>query len=148
MKVSEVAQSCPTLYDPVDCSLPGPSVHGIFQARVLEWVAIGFSGEATLLWKKWFLSAQTISEKADSWRQTVSSPVGSWYYLFIDGSESISGKGQSPPPPPSYNQYDSPQPIFFSVIPVWVFSSDYSWVLDYILLYILCFFSHGEVLCL
>ena len=39
---SEVAQSCPTLRDPVDCSLPGFSVHGIFQARVLEWVAIAF----------------------------------------------------------------------------------------------------------
>ena len=37
---SEVAQSCPTLSDPMDCSLPGFSVHGIFQARVLEWVAI------------------------------------------------------------------------------------------------------------
>ncbi len=40
---SEVAQSCPTLSDPMDCSLPGSSVHGIFQARVLEWVAIAFS---------------------------------------------------------------------------------------------------------
>ena len=40
---SEVAQSCLTLCDPVDCSLPGFSVHGIFQARVLEWVAIAFS---------------------------------------------------------------------------------------------------------
>ena len=37
---SEVALSCPTLRDPMDCSLPGSSVHGIFQARVLEWVAI------------------------------------------------------------------------------------------------------------
>ena len=37
---SEVAQSCPTLCDPMDCSLPGFSVHGIFQARILEWVAI------------------------------------------------------------------------------------------------------------
>ena len=37
---SEVTQSCPTLRDPMDCSLPGPSVHGIFQARVLEWGAI------------------------------------------------------------------------------------------------------------
>ena len=42
---SEVAQSCPTLSDPMDCSLPGSSVHGIFQVRVLEWVAIAFSGE-------------------------------------------------------------------------------------------------------
>ena len=40
---SEVAQSCPTLSDPMDCSLPGSSVHGIFQARVPEWVAITFS---------------------------------------------------------------------------------------------------------
>ena len=39
----EVAQSCPTLNDPMDCSLPGSSVHGIFQATVLEWGAIAFS---------------------------------------------------------------------------------------------------------
>ena len=40
---SEVAQSCLTLCNPMDCSLPGSSTHGIFQARVLEWVAISFS---------------------------------------------------------------------------------------------------------
>ena len=40
---SEVAQSCRTLSDPMDCSLPGSSVRGIFQARVLEWGAIAFS---------------------------------------------------------------------------------------------------------
>ena len=40
---SEVAQSCPALCDPMDCSLPGSSVHGISQARLLEWVAISFS---------------------------------------------------------------------------------------------------------
>ena len=40
---SEVAQSCPTLSDPMDCSLPDSSVHGIFQAEVLEWGAIAFS---------------------------------------------------------------------------------------------------------
>ena len=39
----EVAQSCPMLSDPTDCSLPGSSIHGIFQARVLEWGAIAFS---------------------------------------------------------------------------------------------------------
>ena len=44
---SEVAQSCPTLSDPMDCSLPGCSVHGIFQARVLEWGAIAFSETTT-----------------------------------------------------------------------------------------------------
>ena len=41
---SEVTQSCPTLSDPMDCSLPGSSVQGNFQARVLEWGAIAFSG--------------------------------------------------------------------------------------------------------
>ena len=46
----EVAQSCPTLCDPMDCSLPGSSIHGIFQARVLEWVAISF--ENYLIWRK------------------------------------------------------------------------------------------------
>ena len=40
---SEVAQSCPTFSDPMDGSLPGSSVHGIFQARVMEWGAIAFS---------------------------------------------------------------------------------------------------------
>ena len=40
---SEVAQSCPTLFDPIDCSVPGSSVHEIFQALVLEWIAISFS---------------------------------------------------------------------------------------------------------
>ena len=44
---SEGAQSCPTLRDPMDCSPPGSSVHGIFQARELEWGAIAFS------WMRW-----------------------------------------------------------------------------------------------
>ena len=67
---TEVAQSCPTLRDPMDCSLPGSSAHGIFQARVLEWDAIAFSvviyvlmfnvfslrSRSQLLHLKWFLS--------------------------------------------------------------------------------------------
>ena len=44
---SEVAQLCPTLSNPMDCSLPGSSVHGIFQARVLEWGVIAFSNGLT-----------------------------------------------------------------------------------------------------
>ena len=44
---SEVAQSCLTFSDPMDCSLPGSSVHGIFQARVMEWGAIAFSDSWT-----------------------------------------------------------------------------------------------------
>ena len=45
---SEVTQSGPTLSDPMDCSLPGSSIHGIFQARVLEWGAIAFSQGRTV----------------------------------------------------------------------------------------------------
>ena len=46
---SEVAQSCPTLSNPMDCSLPGSSIHGIFQARVLEWGAIALKAVITML---------------------------------------------------------------------------------------------------
>ena len=49
---SDVAQSCPTLLDPLSCSPPGSSVHGIFQGRVLEWAAIAFSSSICLLDKK------------------------------------------------------------------------------------------------
>ena len=51
---SEVAQSCPTLSDPMDCSLPGSSIHGISQARVLEWGAIArtFNLILSLLWQR------------------------------------------------------------------------------------------------
>ena len=48
----EVAQSCPTLCDPRDWSLPGSSVHGIFQARVLEWGAIAFSTNTCVVYSK------------------------------------------------------------------------------------------------
>ena len=47
---SEVAQSCLTLSDPMDCILPGSSVHGIFQARVLKWGAIAFSKVEIGVW--------------------------------------------------------------------------------------------------
>ena len=45
---SEATESCPTLSDPMDCSLPGSSIHGIFQARVLEWDVIAFSNLTTV----------------------------------------------------------------------------------------------------
>ena len=48
---SEVAQSCPTLSDPMDCSLPGSSIHGILQARVVEWGAIAFSDIYALVYR-------------------------------------------------------------------------------------------------
>ena len=59
---SEVAQSCPTLSDPMDCSLAGSSVHGIFQARVLEWVAIALSKETIV---------EIIKPKADSLQKLI-----------------------------------------------------------------------------
>ena len=49
-KVSEVVQSCPTLCNPMDCSLPGSSVHGILQARILERVVISFTNEVNSSW--------------------------------------------------------------------------------------------------
>ena len=54
---SEVAQLCPTLCDPMDCSLSGSSVHGIFQARVLEWIAISFSRGSSRLRNRTQVSA-------------------------------------------------------------------------------------------
>ena len=56
---SEVAQSYPTLSNPMDCSPPGSSVHGIFQARVLEWGAIAFSNPFLLKFKKKFNHLKT-----------------------------------------------------------------------------------------
>ena len=65
---SEVAQSCPTLSDPMDCSPPGSSVHGIFQVRELEWGAIAFSISTCtgyqLSWKlhaRQFLTSQSLN---------------------------------------------------------------------------------------
>ena len=48
---TEVTQSCTTISDPMDCSLPGSSIHGIFQAKILEWGAIAFSVDHHKLWK-------------------------------------------------------------------------------------------------
>ena len=48
---SDITQSCPTVHDPMDCSLPGSPVHGIFQARVLEWGAIAFSDAIKVMLK-------------------------------------------------------------------------------------------------
>ena len=47
ISAAKLLQSCPSLCDPIDCSPPGSSVHGIFQARVLEWGAIAFSNDCS-----------------------------------------------------------------------------------------------------
>ena len=57
---SEVAQSCLTLSDPMDCSLPGSSIHGIFQARVLEWGAIAFSGQTLVVLMPFLIPASSV----------------------------------------------------------------------------------------
>ena len=60
---SEVAQSCPTFSDPMDYSLPGSSIHGIFQARVLEWIAISFSIIFHFhAWEAWWAAVYGVSQ--------------------------------------------------------------------------------------
>ena len=77
---SEVSQSRLTLCDPMDCSLPDSSVHGIFQTRVLEWVAIGFSvrfmSPSYISWLSSWFCKETVKWKSsssledDNWRET------------------------------------------------------------------------------
>ena len=70
---SKVTQPCPTLHDPMDCSLPGSSVHGIFQARALEWVAISFSNA----WK-WKVKVKALSRVwllATPWTAAYQAPL-------------------------------------------------------------------------
>ena len=64
---SEVAQSYPTLSDPMDCNLPGSSIHGIFQARVLEWAAIAFSDQLSELAQKLW---ELVMDR-DAWRAVI-----------------------------------------------------------------------------
>ena len=71
---SEVAQSYPTLRDPIDCSLPSSSVHGIFQARVLEWGAIAFSGKNPSEFQNKLSSPEaTVYDSANAMRGHISS---------------------------------------------------------------------------
>ena len=77
---SEVAQPCPTLSDPMDCSLPGSSVHGIFQARVLEWGATAFSRwKLENLWGKFLKEWQASQLHQNHWCVW----VGSWAGFLV-----------------------------------------------------------------
>ena len=105
---SEVAQSCPTLCVPIDCSPPGSSVHGIFQAGVLEWVAISFSrgssrprdrsrvscipGRHFSLWAsreapnlvdRKIIWSQFVLENCLPWCQMGESSFQNWSHLFL-----------------------------------------------------------------
>ena len=62
---SEVAQSCPTLSDPMNCSLPSSSVHRIFQARVLEWGATAFSDPYMIIGKTIALTIRDLGQQSD-----------------------------------------------------------------------------------
>ena len=86
---SEVAQSCPILSDPMDCSPPGSSVHGSFQARVLEWGGIAFSGLCVRhihLWEVW----------AINWRSKNCSPFGKsvrfWWLSSSNQKEGLNSR--------------------------------------------------------
>ena len=81
---SEVAQSCPTLCNPVDCSPPGSSVHGILQARILEWVAISFSRGSSQLRDRTQVSHIT-GRHFNLW--AAREAWGSIYYLPISDEE-------------------------------------------------------------
>ena len=73
---SEVSQFCSTLHDPMDCSQPGSFIHGIFQARVLEWVAIAFSTMDMSLGKLWELVMYR-----EAWRAAIHGVAKSWTRL-------------------------------------------------------------------
>ena len=98
---SEVAQLCPTPSDPMDCSLPGSSVHGIFQARVLEWGAIAFSNN----WSRFVQTHMTliVSERKGArqttWKQKTNLSCFSYTY---------------------------PLPPFFKIIPWFRFKNNFS----------------------
>ena len=84
---SEVVQSCPTLCDPTDCSLPDSSVHGIFQARVMEWFAIAFSKKDYSVQS--LSRVQLFATPCIAARQASLSITNSWSSLRFTSIESV-----------------------------------------------------------
>ena len=80
---SEVTQSCPTLSDPMDCSLPGSSIHGIFQARVLELGAIAFSVQSLVRELRFHKPCGVAKKKKNVHLQAVELWVHSLYLIFL-----------------------------------------------------------------
>ena len=79
---SEVAQSCPTPSDPMDCSAPGSSIHGIFQARVLQWGAIAFSIANIILEKEMATHSSILACKIPQQKSLM--PDLDWPWLVPD----------------------------------------------------------------
>ena len=90
---SEVTQSCPTLLDPMDCGLPGSSILGIFQARVLEWVAIAFAEKHLRHTNKiTHLFYPTIYIESEKAMATHSSTLA-WKIPWMEGSGGLQSMG-------------------------------------------------------
>ena len=87
---SEVAQSCPTLFDPVDCSPPDSSVHGTLQARILEWVAISFSRGSSQP-RDWTRVSRIAGRRFNHWATREAHPSGPTLniLLFVKPSDSL-----------------------------------------------------------
>ena len=117
---SEVAQSCPTLSDPTDCSPPGSSVHGIFQARVLEWGAIAFSGVPTLGVLKHDSSARFSSVFLEAQGGLASHPLGprlnGSHFFELQGLQPKDQHLLPPPPTPSSGAWGA------GLVPLWAVS--------------------------
>ena len=97
-KVKVKVKSCPTFCDPMDRNLPGSSVHGISQARVLEWVAIsfskGFSRPSNRTWVSRIAGRRLPSEPQDEGKARVSNPIS----LSLEGREGMTSAARVSPP--------------------------------------------------
>ena len=82
---SEVTQLCPTLCNPMDCSLPGSSIRGIFQARTLEWVAISFSKRSSQP-ISWTLVSRIIGRRVTVW---VTREIWDLYFIRTKGRQGL-----------------------------------------------------------
>ena len=105
---SEVAQSCMTLCDPMDCSPPGSSIHGILQARVLEWVAISFSGGSSPP-RDWNRVSRIVGRRFTAWAtRVVQCPGAGGQTRKVTKKGWETGPGQSSPRFPSGSEVNNP----------------------------------------
>jgi len=98
--VCSVAQLCPTLYNPLDCSPPGSSVHGISQARILEWVAISFSRGSSQPrdWTSVFCVSCIAGRFFTCWAIREDQKRGYLWKFKASNEWSLNPNGKTPPP--------------------------------------------------